>query len=108
MHPIRQMAASDHEGVSVVILEARKQPRADHGVNRHTKHGPKELKPQAKLEQVLRDTTQCRGDPQRAIQQIANDIAQPRGNYRAYRESKEVKQLRTRPSPSRGAGPPGP
>ena len=101
MHPIRQMAASDHEGVSIAILEGRNQPRTDHGAGRHTRHGPKEHKPQASLEQAFRDTARCRGDPQQAIQRMANEITQPRRNYRAYRESREVKQLRTQAKQAR-------
>ena len=101
VHPIRQMAASDLEGVSVAILGARKQPRADCGASMQPRHGPKELKPQTKLEQALRETPRCRGDPQQAIQQMANDITQPRRNYRAFRESREIKQLRVQAKQAR-------
>ena len=101
VHPIRQMAVSDHEGVSVAILMTGGQLGGDRRSIKQPRHGPKELKPQEEIQQALREATRRKGGPQQAIQQVANAITRPKRNNRTYKESQEVRQLRKRAKQAR-------
>ena len=86
---IRNVAASDHDAVVVPILTGRpvRAGKAD------SAHGPKQLKERKTVQSILQSLP-ATADWGHQIQQAACVIVEKRKNYRGYKESPALKQLR--------------
>ena len=88
---IRNVAASDHDAVMVPILTGRPTRTGKTG----SAHGPKQLK-EGKIAQSILNNPPVTADWGHQIKQAACAIVENRKNYRGYRESLALKQLRRR------------